>query len=119
MSSRFDGYTRLSQDEDEVKDVRMELREKSTLSRRAPKGVYFNDGAPPRRRIDYVLVYETNQNGNDSNDSKQTRLRNIRQAYEKSLRKEGILIEYDEIISPQVGPASPIAVLHMSRILFI
>lgn len=99
MKNGLNGYFRLSQDEEDKNDnTQLELREES--DRRLPKGVYFSDDAQPAKRIDYVLVYETNQKEQaNSNDSKQHQ----RKAFEDCLRKEGLNIEYDEIVSAQVG----------------
>ena len=101
MSNGYARYTKLSQDEDEL-EPRLELREQSTLSTRSePKGIYFSNGNEPKRRIDYVLVYETKQDdGSESN--KERNLQSLRKTYEDNLRKEKLLIEYDEVSLPQV-----------------
>jgi len=99
MSNGYPRYTRLGQDEDEPQ---LELREQVTLTRNSePKGVYFSNGNEPKRRIDYVLVYETNQN-DDSDSTKEASLQSIRKMFEDNLRKEKLLIEYDELSLPQV-----------------
>ena len=101
MSNGYARYTRLSQDEDEL-EPRLELREQSTLTTRSePKGIYFSNGNEPKRRIDYVMVYETNQD-DDSESSKERRLQSLRKAFEDNLKKEKLLIEYDELPLPQV-----------------
>lgn len=84
-------YSRLSQDED---DIESELKNE-------PRGIYFSDGMEPKKRIDYVLVYETNTES-DSDDTEQKRLETQRQVFEDNLRKEGLSIEYDELISSKV-----------------
>ena len=89
-------YTMLSQYED---NVELELREQSAP--REPKGIYFSDDAEPKKRIDYVLVYETNQD-DDSDDSEQSRTKTLRQEFERSLRKAGLLMEYVELCLPKV-----------------
>lgn len=101
MSNGLIGYTRLSQDEDELETARLELREQSTLTTTEPKGIYFSNGAEPRRRIDFVLVYETNED-DDLDNEEERRLQSLRDGYENSLRKEKLLIEYDEHFLPQV-----------------
>lgn len=116
MKNGLNGYSRLSQDEEDKNDnTQLELREES--DRRLPKGVYFSDDAQPAKRIDYVLVYETNQKDQaNSNDSKQYQ----RKAFEDCLRKEGLNIEYDEVVSAQVGLPSLVVVLIVCRaLLFI
>jgi len=101
MSNGYARYTRLSQDEDEL-EPQLELREQATLTTRSePKGVYFSNGNEPKRRIDYVLVYETKQN-DDSDSSKERSLQSLRKTFEDNLRKEKLLIEYDELSLPQV-----------------
>ena len=96
MNNGSVAYTRLSQDED---DLELELTEQSTSE---PKGIYFRDGAAePKKRIDYVLVYETN-NDDDSDDSEQQRLQTLRQVFEDNLRKTGLLIQHDEFFLPEV-----------------
>ena len=113
MKNGLNGYFRLSQDEEDKNDnTQLELREES--DRRLPKGVYFSDDAQPAKHIDYVLVYETNQKDQaNSNDSKQYQ----RKAFEDCLRKEGLNIEYDEIVSAQVGLPSLVVVLIVCRAL--
>jgi len=101
MSNGYARYTRLSQDEDEL-ELQLELREQATLTTRSePKGVYFSNGNEPKRRIDYVLVYETTQN-DDSDSSKKRSLQGLRKTFEDNLRKEKLLIKYDELSLPQV-----------------
>ena len=101
MSNGYARYTRLSQDEDEL-EPQLELREQSTLTTKLePKGIYFSNGNEPKRRIDYVLVYETNQD-DDSKSSKERSLQNLRKTFEENLKKENLLIEYDEFSLPQV-----------------
>ena len=102
MSNGYGGYTRLSQDEDEL-ELQLEVREQSisNAARSEPKGIYFSNGAEPKRRIDYVLVYETTED-DDSDNSEQRRRQSLRQAFEDSLRKEKLLMEYDERFLPQV-----------------
>jgi len=101
MSNGYARYTRLSQDDGEL-EPQLELREQSTLKTKTePKGIYFSDGNEPKRRIDYVLVYETNQD-DDSKSSKERRLQNLRKTFEENLKKENLLIEYDEFSLPQV-----------------
>ena len=97
MSNGYARYARLSQDEDAL-EPQLELREQS---RSEPKGIYFSNGDEPKRRIDYVLVYETTQDdGSDS--SKERRLQDLRKTFEDNLRREKLLIEYDELALPQV-----------------
>lgn len=101
MSNGYGSYTRLSQDEDEL-ERQLELREQSTITTKSgPKGIYLSNGAEPKRRIDYVLVYEKTEH-DDSDNSKERRLQSLRQEFENSLRKEKLLIEYDESFLPQV-----------------
>lgn len=101
MSSGYARYTRLSQDEDEL-EPRLELREQSTLKTRSePNGIYFSNGNEPKRRIDYVLVYETKQD-DDSDSSKERSLQSLRNTFEDNLRQEKLLIEHDELFLPQV-----------------
>lgn len=101
MSNGYARYTRLSQDEDEL-EPQLELREHSTLTTKLePKGIYFTNGNETKRRIDYVLVYETNQD-DDSKSSKERSLQNLRKTFEENLKKENLLIEYDEFSLPQV-----------------
>ena len=102
MSNGYARYTRLSQDDDEL-EPHLELREQSTLTRRSePKGIYFtcSNGNEPKRRIDYVLVYETKLD--DSDGSEERDLQSLRKTFEDNLRKEKLLIEYDELFLPQV-----------------
>ena len=89
-------YTMLSQDED---DVELELREQSAP--RESKGIYFSDDSEPKKRIDYVLVYETNQD-DDSDDSEQSRMKTLRQEFEGSLRKAGLLMKNVELFLSKV-----------------
>ena len=97
MKNGSAAYTRLSQDED---DLELELKEQATSE---PKGIYFcRDGAEPKKRIDYVLVYETNHQDDDSDDSEQHRLQTLRQVFEDNLRKAGLLIQHDEFSLPEV-----------------
>ena len=98
MKNGSAAYTRLSQDED---DLELQLKEQSTSE---PKGIYFcRDGTEPKKRIDYVLVYETNHDDDDdSDDSEQHRLQTLRQAFEDNLRKAGLLIQHDEFFLPEV-----------------
>ena len=91
MNIGSNGYSRLSQDED---GIELELKKE-------PRGIYFSDGMEPKKRIDYVLVYETNTES-DSDDTEQKRLETQRQVFEDNLRKEGLSIEYDELISSKV-----------------
>lgn len=101
MSSGYARYTRLSQDEDEL-EPRLELRGQSTLKTRSePNGIYFSNGNEPKRRIDYVLVYETKQD-DDSDSSKERSLQSLRNTFEDNLRQEKLLIEHDELFLPQV-----------------
>ena len=101
MSNGYARYTRLSQDEDEL-EPQLELGELSTSTTRSePKGIYFSDANGPKRRIDYVLVYETKQD-EDSESSKERSLQSLRKTYEDNLRKEKLIIEYDELSLPQV-----------------
>ena len=118
MSNGHARYTRLSQDEDEL-ESQLELRKPVTwTSRSEPKGVYFSNGNEPKRRIDYVLVYETKQD-DDSDSSKETSLQSLRETFEDNLRKEKLLIEYDEVSLPQVRVqfnASPNQLRHLKEV---
>lgn len=98
MSNGNARYTRLSQDEDAL-ETQLELREQS---RSEPKGIYFSNGNEPKTHIDYVLVYETKQD-DGSESSKERNLQSLRKTFEDNLRKEKLLIEYDELDLPQVG----------------
>ena len=95
MSNGSAAYTRLSQDDD---DLELELREPLT---KEPKGIYFSDGSEPKKRIDYVLVYDT-KHDSDSDDNEQNELQSLRQVFEDNLRKAGLLIEYDAFVLPEV-----------------
>lgn len=96
MNNGSAAYTKLSQDEEALE---LDLREQPSNEAR---GIYFRDDAESKKRIDFVIVYETNTD-DISNDSEQsTKLENLRNAFENNLRKAGILIEYDEVSLPEV-----------------
>ena len=114
MSNGYARYTRLSQDEDAL-EPQLELREQS---RSEPQGIYFSNDNEPKKRIDYVLVYETTQD-DGSESSKDRSLQDLRKTFEDNLRREKLLIEYDEVALPQVRVrcnAWPVYFRHLKKL---
>lgn len=92
-------HTRKATDED---DVLLEMEGKNGNISDKPIGLYFDSGG---HKIDYVLVYERcpeDEEKDDEDAKKAEEHEEKREAFEKALEEEGLLIERDERISAQV-----------------
>lgn len=93
-------HARETTDED---DVLLEME--GTNGKQAPDkpiGLYFDSGG---HKIDYVLVYERCPEDEEKDDEKAKKAEEHeekREAFEKALEEEGLLIEREERISSQV-----------------
>ena len=83
-------FTRLSREEEEN-----EL-DSVNFSTDDNRGLYLSGAGQPRRRTDYVLVYETCQE-NESTDeelaAEVTRLASLRATFEKQLEEQGLILQ--------------------------
>ena len=83
-------FTRLSREEEENQ------LDSVNFSTDDNRGLYLNGAGQPRRRTDYVLVYETCQE-NESTDeelaAEVTRLASLRATFEKQLEEQGLILQ--------------------------
>ena len=84
-------FTRLSNQEEENE---LDSVDFSTDDNR---GLYLSGPGQPRRRTDYVLVYETCQAENESPDEEPAaevaRLASLRTTFEKQLERQGLILQ--------------------------
>ena len=95
--------------------LEMETRTSAAQAEDQGKGLYFNDG---RRRIDYVLVYETSEEKKDEDAVKeQEEHAQKREAFEKNLEKAGLQLEREHKTSPQVNNLEVVSGWYDNRIM--
>ena len=86
-------------------DVLLEMVEPSFHAKGLEqKGLYLED-AGPKKKIDYVLVYERceeKESKDDEAKEKAEKLEGMRQAFEATLKSAGLVIERKEHALPQV-----------------
>lgn len=84
-------------------DVLLDMENQNGDQSSKPIGLYFTEGG---YKVDYVLVYERNPEQEDKDDDcaalveEQEEKRN---AFEKALKDEGLMLERDMIVSSQVS----------------
>lgn len=83
-------FTRLSNEEEEN-----EL-DSVNFSTDDNRGLYLSGADQPRRRTDYVLVYETcqeNESTDEESAAEVARLASLRTTFEKQLEEQGLILQ--------------------------
>lgn len=83
-------------------DVLLDMDNGNASTAGKPIGLHFNEGG---HKIDYVLVYERNPELENEDEEKATLAEDLeekRNAFEKVLQEDGLLLEREMVVSPQV-----------------
>ena len=85
-------------------------------------GLYLSGAGQPRRRTDYVLVYETCQE-NESTDKEPAaevaRLASLRTTFEKQLEEQGLILERQTRVVRSVRHAIYLLLSHLCNALLL
>ena len=95
-------YSELTQT-DVPETVELE-EEKAPLTESSTDKAYIGDG-DRRRRIDYVLVYETCKVKDEKDDDAKKEAKTLarsRRSFEKRLQKKGLVLQHDSVIAEKV-----------------
>ena len=95
------------------------VRPSSSTNDGGPTGVYLG-GPGPKKRIDYVLVYETCEEKENEDEESQKKAKDLddqRKAFESSIESEGLILDHTDVISPQVSQSRSITwnTMHSQR----
>lgn len=92
--------TKTADEDDVLLDMENQNGSEST---KAAVGLYFSEGG---YKIDYVLVYERNPELEERDDNHAAIVEEHeekRKAFEEALKNEGLMIEREMVVSPQVS----------------